>query len=442
MQKIKDFFNNLNPETRRKVTIATIVGVLVVGGLAAYEFSGRGEKVKAAQQQSEAAKTHDISLNSKEVEQTIYAETKKILDAQDAKNRQFEENITKNTKTLETILENQKQIQVSGAAQDAKTPPMPADKSAPANAQAGNINDAKFFPAAGGKRDLLPKTPLPPMPGNMGNSAPGGPIMPPPPPSVEETQMNVIGDIGVVSGKSTGSDIKKNDKGESVGPGDKEAKNGKGDKKSFYLPPCFMPATLLTGVRAPTMGNGDKDPVPVLLRVKAPAVLPGRVTSQIQDCFITGETMAKLSDERAHVRLLSLSCVDKNKRAIIDQKVTGFVQDEDGVVGLSGVLTARFGSTLARSFIAGAFQGAGNALQSSSTTVQASSIGTTTTIDPSEVTKSALGGGLSTASKELQEFYMNLAKASMPVLEVGNSKPCTVIISQGVNLEVKEGVIK
>lgn len=81
-------------------------------------------------------------------------------------------------------------------------------------------------------------------------------------------------------------------------------------------------------------------------------------------------------------------------------------------------------------------------MQSSSTTVQASSIGTTTTIDPSEVTKSALGGGLSTASKELQEFYMNLAKASMPVLEVGNSKPCTVIISQGVNLEVKEGVIK
>ena len=169
-------------------------------------------------------------------------------------------------------------------------------------------------------------------------------MSPPPPPEPPKisSSYNIIGNISMISNKSTPLDS-----GSS-----KEGDNKKNElKKKYYLPPCFLQATLLSGLRAPTMGDAKKDPVPILLRVKTPAILPNHVRSNISGCYIIAEGSGKLSDERVHVRLLSLSCIDKNSNSIIDQNITGFVQDEDGVVGLSGIVTAKFGSKIARAFL-------------------------------------------------------------------------------------------
>lgn len=77
-------------------------------------------------------------------------------------------------------------------------------------------------------------------------------------------------------------------------------------------------------------------------------------------------------------------------------------------------------------------------LKSAATTQSTSALGTTTTIDSSQVAKYSIGGGLSDGAASLQEFYLSLAKQATPVIEVGAAKEITVIVSEGKELEIKE----
>jgi conjugal transfer pilus assembly protein TraB len=54
------------------------------------------------------------------------------------------------------------------------------------------------------------------------------------------------------------------------------------------------------------------------------------------------------------------------------------------------------------------------------------------------VVRAGVGGGVATAANELQKFYLELAKQTMPVIEVGATKSITVIVSEGVDLVIKE----
>ena len=52
--------------------------------------------------------------------------------------------------------------------------------------------------------------------------------------------------------------------------------------------------------------------------------------------LVIAEATGSLAKERAMVRLVSLSCLDQEGHAVIDQGVKGFVVDRDGKVGLGG----------------------------------------------------------------------------------------------------------
>ena len=207
---------------------------------------------------------------------------------------------------------------------------------------------------------------------------------------------------------------------------------------SVYLPPSFMEATLLSGLDAPTTSEGKGNPVPVLLRVKTPAVLPNSVKANLKGCFVIADGKGNLATERAELLLVSLSCLDRKGQAVVDQKVKGFVVDEDGKIGLRGRVVAKMGSMIARSMLAGFFGGAGDAIKASATTMAVSPLGTTQTIDPKDIAMTGVGAGLSSGFKEVQKFYMELARQTMPVIEVGATKPVTLVISEGINLDIKK----
>ena len=123
---------------------------------------------------------------------------------------------------------------------------------------------------------------------------------------------------------------------------------------------------------------------------------------------------------------------------MIDTPVKGFVTDSDSKVGLSGRVVSRMGAATARAIVAGLFEGAGDALKASATTTSTSALGSTATIDSSQVGKSALGSGLSQGAQTLSDFYLDLVKQSTPVIEVGAAKKITVIISEGKELEIRD----
>ena len=261
---------------------------------------------------------------------------------------------------------------------------------------------------------------------------PPPPPLPPPPPSFDQSGFTpevpedlMIGGITTVSNNTTVN---------------QETEDGK-KKLKIYLPPSFMEATLLSGVRAPTTSAGKNNPIPILFRIKDLAVLPNKVKGDLKGCFVISEGTGNLADERVHVRLLTLSCVSKKGTAVIDQQIKGFVMDEDGIVGLDGTVVAKMGAMLARSALAGALGGIGDGVQSSTVDYQTTPLGTQqmfSSDDTNNIIRSAVGGALAGASKDFQKFYLQLAEQTMPVIEAGATKTVTLVISEGVSLEVKE----
>jgi len=208
--------------------------------------------------------------------------------------------------------------------------------------------------------------------------------------------------------------------------------------RTVYLPPSFMEANLLTGFDAATSGTGRNSPEPLLLRIKTPAVLPNDVKAELSGCFVIAEAVGRLDKERADVRLVSLSCLSNEGKAVIDTQVKGFVTDSDSKVGLSGRVVSRMGAATVRAIAAGLFEGAGDAFKAQATTTSTSALGSTSVIDASQVGKSALGAGLSQGAQTMSDFYLDLVKQTTPVIEVGAAKKITVIISEGKELEIKE----
>jgi conjugal transfer pilus assembly protein TraB len=174
------------------------------------------------------------------------------------------------------------------------------------------------------------------------------------------------------------------------------------------------------------------------VRVKTPAVLPNEVKAELTGCFVIADGRGNLGTERAELTLVSISCLDRKGGALIDQKIKGFVVDADGKIGLRGRVVAKFGSVVARSMLAGMLVGAGNAIKANATTTAISPLGATQVLNGNDIGMAALGNGLSEGFREIQKFYMELASASLPVIEVGPSKKITLVVSEGLNLEIRK----
>jgi conjugal transfer pilus assembly protein TraB len=388
---LKRRWAELDPARKKKAVILSIVLVVLIISFLGYRTT-RGGKPKTDGQAKEPGR--ELSLDSKILEKSMYYESRKEIA--DLKTQLEDLKKLKEEKEAAKDRESNKDLEAFNRKLAQSQPPVP-----------------RYFPPPPAASSSLP------------------PIMPPSPEGQpQKPKAEMLGDIEIVSGQPSVPGQPTEAKAEKAADAKK--------KSTVYLPPSFMEATLLSGLDAPTVDSAKGQPVPVLLRVKDLAVLPNKVKANLKGCFVIGEGYGSLSDERAHLRLVTLSCIAKNGDAVIDQKVKGFVVDEDGKIGLRGVVVSKMGSVLARSMLAGFFGGLGQAVQASSTTTSISALGTTQTIQPSELLKAGAGGGIAQGASELQKFYLELARQSLPVVEVGATKNVTLVISEGVDLEIRD----
>jgi conjugal transfer pilus assembly protein TraB len=415
--KFLAFWNGLSGSKRKNLVWCIAGSILFLVFTVGYFAMNRGKDPAITRN----AKQTSLNIEPTLLEKSQYMESQKEIAKRDDKVAELQKRIEEITR--------EKKGDVSPAQiipSDTAVPAAP-DRHLSATGQP-QVQNQK----AGFGRTVISKQPLPPPPPML----PGSTISLPPPvmtqgmqagqlPPLPETE---LGDIAIVSSAVSG----------------KSAKSDAEDKKkdvgtvSVYLPPSFMEATLLSGLDAPTTSEARGNPVPVLLRVKTPAVLPNSVKANLKGCFVIADGKGNLATERAELLLVSLSCLDRRGQAVVDQKVKGFVVDEDGKIGLRGRVVAKMGSMIARSMLAGFFGGAGDAIKASATTMSTSPLGTTQTVDPKDIAMAGAGTGLSSGFKEIQKFYMELAKQTMPVIEVGATKPVTLVISEGINLEIKK----
>jgi conjugal transfer pilus assembly protein TraB len=397
-EKFVKIWGTLRPEQRKKSIIAGVLVVLTVVAFGIY----KGTRGSAPPPPPSARKEINLGAGDRDVlEKSLYNESTKVID------------------DMKTQMEDlQKQLKAVQETKEAPALPLP---------DSGSGKSVSVLTAKDKGRRPVPE---PPMPAAPSNAVPLPPGVPPSP--VQQPGMRVSAP-GIPKPEIYGG-IKVVSQAENETKNDAKKKDG----MKIYLPPSFMEGTLLSGMYAPASSGGKGEPLPGLIRIKNLAILPNSVKADLKGCFVIVEAQGSLFDERAHVRLDTLSCLAKNGESVIDQRVKGYVVDQDGFVGLRGTVVSKMGAAVARSLFAGFVAGFGDAVAQSTTITSISPLGTTQTFNTDEAAKAGAGKGLSQAGHDLQKFLLDLGKQAIPAIEVGAMRPVTVVISEGVDLEIKE----
>ena len=386
----------LSSDQKLRAKQAGVVSTIALLGLGLYTASTSGEKEPPKAPQ---ASNLDMGagLRGDSLEVKLRGDLQKILDGQSLLGDRV------------TAIEEGKVVPGSGGA---RPPGLGSDGDLPP-AMPGEVPPYPPAPDVSSAQGEIPEPP----------SAPVAPPAPPAPPT--ERQVGAIG-------AATASQVSEGGAG-----GSPSSKKG---KRTIYLPPGFMKARLLTGVDALASRDATSNPEPIIARVQAPAVLPNEVKANLAGCFVIGNATGSLAKERVEIQLVSISCVDFDEHAVVDQPIKGFFVDADGKKGLSGKVVTRAGATLARSFIAGTIAGISQSVEGSFGNLSTSALGSVRTLDAGDAVKSGVAGGLSKSSDKLTDFYLDLARQAGPVVEVGAAKDVVVVIQEGLALEIKSSV--
>ncbi|WP_127997646.1 TraB/VirB10 family protein [Piscinibacter defluvii] len=204
---------------------------------------------------------------------------------------------------------------------------------------------------------------------------------------------------------------------------------------STFLPVSFTRGTLLGGLDAPTGGQSQSNPHPVLIRLSDNSVLPNRFRGEYRDCFVIAAGYGDISSERAYLRTENLSCV-RADGAALEVRIQGSVYGEDGKVGMRGRLVTKQGQMLANALLAGVVSGIGQGLATSSTSYSTSALGTIATASGADAYRAGLGTGVGRALDRLAQYYIKLAENTFPVIEVDAGREIDVVITKGVRIDL------
>lgn len=212
-----------------------------------------------------------------------------------------------------------------------------------------------------------------------------------------------------------------------------------GKQNKTYIPSgSFMRVALMGGLDAPTGGQAQNNPWPILLRVQDNAFLPNRYRAKVKECFILGSGYGDISSERAYLRLESLSCV-LNSGEVVDATIKGYVVGEDGKAGLRGRLVSKQGQVLANALMTGIISGIGQGFQQSATSYSTSALGTVGTVESGKQMQAGIGSGVGKALDRLSQYYITLAEKMFPIIEVDAGRVVDVVLTKGVSLGMAGG---
>ena len=219
---------------------------------------------------------------------------------------------------------------------------------------------------------------------------------------------------------------------------DPAAHGGEKDQKAStdtFLPVSFTRGVLLGGLDAPTGGQSQANPHPVLIRLSDNSVLPNRFRGEYRECFVVAAGYGDISSERAYLRTENLSCVRADGVAI-EVKIQGSVFGEDGKVGMRGRLVTKQGQMLANALMAGVMSGIGQGISNSNTTFSTSPLGSVASSGGGAAgLRAGLGNGIGKALDRLAQYYITLAEKTFPIIEIDAGRQVDVVLTKGVRIE-------
>ncbi len=218
-----------------------------------------------------------------------------------------------------------------------------------------------------------------------------------------------------------------------------EAERARAEAKATFTIPAgsVVTGTIITGADYPT-GKGSYDnPTPMMIRITKNALLPNRFRSDFKGCVMLASGRGDLSTSRAMLRTETLSCL-RNDGAIINANVSGYLAGEDGKAGIKGRLVSKQGQYIAKTLVAGFLSGMSDAFDYSPVSVLSTSASNSVQYQKnwsSEAAKGGLAKGAQKALEKVADFYMSLADAMVPVVEISAGREVDIVF-------IKESKVK
>ncbi|UNW11127.1 conjugal transfer protein TraB (plasmid) [Acinetobacter indicus] len=195
----------------------------------------------------------------------------------------------------------------------------------------------------------------------------------------------------------------------------------------------FVRVVMITGVDAPTGGQAQDDPLPVLFETVGKFDMPNKYKVDVKGCRFLGYAWGSLATERVKARIESGNCIVNGKVVKVD--VQGHVVGEDGKTGVRGKVVSKQGQALSAAALASALEAIGGLYANTTGTTTMGAFGVQRTVSSEDVRNSAIGGGISGAAEKLSEFYLRRAEELFPIVEVHAGRTVEILVTRGATVK-------
>lgn len=194
---------------------------------------------------------------------------------------------------------------------------------------------------------------------------------------------------------------------------------------TFEITTGLSQALLITGVQAPTFGEGKENPKPVMVSFTSPILLANDETANITDCVGVGVAIGNMNTKRAEITITRLSCImeQHGEKYKVSTKVKGFLMGRDGSYGVPGRLVDSGSKVVMRQLQVGFLQGVASAFQYSQGSATYGATGTNvSTVGQFPGANTAMYQGTSSAAStglnSLANYYTSMMEGLYPTVSV------------------------
>lgn len=202
---------------------------------------------------------------------------------------------------------------------------------------------------------------------------------------------------------------------------------------NFIPAGSFAPARLLAGISVPTGVTVQSDPFPVIIQITDKAITPNDQTIDLKNCRVIGSCYGNISNERAIVRLETLSCVDTKTKKVNETKIAGYLVGADGLPGIRGTVISMDKKHIQNAFLGGFISGlARTASEKSDSGI---SLNLNNTLKPQKFKDKLQDNSLSSlgeGSEKIANYFIKKAESIQEVIEIPIGASISVVFSSGV----------
>ena len=200
-----------------------------------------------------------------------------------------------------------------------------------------------------------------------------------------------------------------------------------------YVPAgSFVTAVMTGGAEANAGVGGESNTAPVTFKMLNQGFLPNGKHSKLKGCFMTAAAYGDISSSRGIVRGDRLSCIRKNG-SVLDIPIEATVFNF-GKNGIRGNAVMRNSKIIGAAGTAGLLSGLGSAATGMSQTQSTSALGTTSSVNPSQVPLNILGGATEKVASQLSEYYIKLAEKYHPDIDLQQGAIVNIVFLKGFPL--------